>query len=111
MLFGSLVHYILANSTGEDKAQCAMELVGLPLNEDEQVWLEDYLGHGKGSKIPGAEDTIIVKEITTGRINGMGTHQSRMSGRKIDSVDWSTIVGKCEDVQTTKMRPRQAQNA
>ncbi|KAL9104347.1 MAG: hypothetical protein Q9163_000693 [Psora crenata] len=71
--------------------QHAIELVGLPLDEEEEAWLIEYLGNGKGSKLPTAEDTLIMREIAAGRMDRLRYFRRTHSGRNIEGLDWDTI--------------------
>lgn len=44
-----------------------MELVGLPLDDEEEGWFEEYLAAGEGSGLKRAGDTLMMRKIVTGR--------------------------------------------
>ena len=110
VLFERLIHYVLSMSRGDGRGECALELVGLPLDGDEQSWFDDYLRHGKGAKLPGAEDTLIMRDLVVGKIGHMGDLRRKQSERKIGGVSWSIIGGKAEHGQGYESRRRQAQH-
>ncbi|KAJ4291192.1 hypothetical protein N0V90_010390 [Kalmusia sp. IMI 367209] len=68
----------------------AAELVGLPFNEEEEEWVEKFLTEGKGRTLKGAEDTVLLRKIATGRLHSFATRKSK-SGRKHNGVNWDTL--------------------
>ena len=76
---------------GEQRARAAVELVGLPFNEEEGRWFEEFLT-GKGKGLPGARDTVIVRRVVMKRLDdtveGLSGRESR-----VDGVGWRQILG------------------
>lgn len=54
--------------------------------------LEDFLEDGKGRSLAGANDTLIMRAITSGRAECVSDRRTRNS-QKIDGVDWHTLRG------------------
>ena len=77
-------------STGLIKAARGVELISLPLNEEEESWFSEYLEE-KGSILPGAMDTLIMRGIATGRSDSKPQHRRRPSGQKIEGMNWDTL--------------------
>ncbi|KAJ5572904.1 hypothetical protein N7450_009888 [Penicillium hetheringtonii] len=55
-LFGQLVEFVLKTPAGQHRSRRAMDLVGLPLDEDESQWFEETLlrgmqAHSRGPRI------------------------------------------------------------
>lgn len=77
-------------------ASRAAELVGLPLDSDEEAWFEDYLLRGDGRRLPRARDAVLARRALTRRLvpamggAGAGTGErlptATMPGR------WGTLV-------------------
>ena len=99
VLFEKLVHCVLSKSVGDERGQCALELVVLPLNDAEQGWFDDYLRYGKGSRMSGAEDTLTMRDIANGRIDRLSAYRKRQPGSKVDGIDWGTIADKLKHAQ------------
>ena len=68
----------------------AVELVGLPFSEQEEEWVEEYLTTGKGRVLRGAEDTVLMRKIATGKLNSFVSGKAR-SGKQHNGVDWNIL--------------------
>ncbi|CAI6338924.1 unnamed protein product [Periconia digitata] len=68
----------------------AVELAGLPFDEEEEKWLEAFLTEGRGRMLPGAEDTIIMRRLANGNFRDVAG-QKGPKGRKIDGVTWDLL--------------------
>ncbi|PVH97717.1 hypothetical protein DM02DRAFT_644043 [Periconia macrospinosa] len=68
----------------------AVEFTGLPFDEEEEKWLESFLTEGKGRKLPGAEDTVIMRRIANGRLRDV-VGEEWPKGRKMDGVNWEVL--------------------
>lgn len=90
-LFEQLVSFVHASSEGDTRAARAVELTGLPLDENEETWLEEYMIKGKGRLLFGAKDTIMMRRITMGRAQEAIEFSENMSGRTIDGVNWTAL--------------------
>ena len=88
-LFEKLIVFVHAESAGEARADLALLLLGLPLTEVEERWFEDCLLHGPGSKYPGAKDSVIMRQIATGK--NLETTLDRQSGPRINGLIWDDI--------------------
>lgn len=67
----------------------AVDFTSLPFDEEEEKWLEAFLTMGRGRKLPGAEDTVIMRRIAGGRLRDVTEKGPR--GRKIDGVNWEVL--------------------
>jgi len=81
-----------ANSAGDVRASRALELIHLPLNEEEEQWFDDFLSEGKGNTLYGAKDTLMMREIAKGQVKAAIHSGSKLSGRKIDGMNWTTLT-------------------
>ena len=92
VLFEKLITLVHANSHGAIKATRGVELISLPLNEEEEFWFGDFLEDGKGRNLAGANDTLIMRAIASGRAESVSDRRMR-NCQKIDGVDWQTLRG------------------
>lgn len=92
-LFELLVSFVHANSQGDIRASRAVELIGLPFDEKEETWLEEYLIRGNGRTLAGANDTIMMRRIAMGRSLEAIEFSENLSGRTVDGVNWTTLRG------------------
>ena len=90
-LFKSMVTTILSGPLSETRAAQCVVLVGLPLNDDEEKLLEDFLLVGKGKNLPGAKDTVIMRRIATGRLQEAIDDSRNITGRRFDGVNWASL--------------------
>ena len=90
-LFEKLIDFIHANSAGETRAARAVEFISLPFNEAEEIWLEQYLASGKGSALQGANDTLMMRKLATGRSQDAMDFGRNLNGQKINGVNWTVI--------------------
>ncbi|KAK3173446.1 hypothetical protein OEA41_006775 [Lepraria neglecta] len=90
VLFEKLIAFVHTKSTGLIKAARGVELISLPLNEEEESWFSEYLEE-KGSILPGAMDTLIMRGVATGRSDSKPQHRRRPSGQKIEGMNWDTL--------------------
>ena len=89
-LFEVLITFVHTKSRGAIKAARAVELISLPLTEEEETWLMTYLAEGKGNRMPAAADTLKMRAIATGRSDHMQYRRTK-SSEKIDGVNWETL--------------------
>lgn len=78
---------------GQTRSRRAMELVGLPLDEDEEQWFEDVLLQGNASTLPGSKDTVMMRRLATGRLEGIAPELESLGGKKIDGLNWDDLRG------------------
>jgi hypothetical protein len=87
-LFESLVSSIQSRPPGETRAAAAIQLLGLPLTDEETLWLEDLALDGT-AKLPQMMDTFRMKEMVKGRSATGGV--ARYEGPSIDGVNWQEL--------------------
>ncbi|MCJ1392404.1 hypothetical protein MMC18_005271 [Xylographa bjoerkii] len=90
-LFEQLITFVHANSAGDVRASRALELIHLPLGEKEEQWFEEFLNEGKGNTLYGAMDTLMMRKIARGKVRDAVDLGSKLSGRKIDGLNWMTL--------------------
>jgi hypothetical protein len=91
-LFEMLVAFVHAAEGGRPRADRAVELINLPLGEEEEEWLEEYLVGGEGSTLFGAKDTVMMRKIATGRTREAVEMAPGMRERTIGDVNWSRLT-------------------
>lgn len=89
--FGQLVEFVLKTPAGQNRSWRAMELVGLPLDEDETEWFENTLLRGKASSLPGAKDTVMMRRLAIGQMGGLAPELESMGGKKVDGLNWDDL--------------------
>ncbi|KAF2470432.1 uncharacterized protein BDR25DRAFT_393921 [Lindgomyces ingoldianus] len=71
----------------EDRAE---EFVSLPFDAVEEAWVEAFLTEGKGRNYRGAQDTVIMRRMATGRLrDAVGDRQ--VKGKRIEHVNWDVL--------------------
>lgn len=89
--FEQLVQFVHKSPAGQTRSKRAMELVGLPLGEDEEDWFEEALLHGSARSFPGAKDTVMMRRLATGKMSDLGTELESLGGKKVDGLNWDTL--------------------
>lgn len=100
--FEMLIASVLNNSTSDQIADRATELIGLPLDVEEDRWFEDYLLNGEGTGLKKGKDTVLMRRIATGKFQEAvvmkGLHSKRIGG-----LEWNTLVGGVEKGMKTRL--------
>ena len=92
VLFKKLIEVVLEQSSGERKANQGLELISLPLNEMEEKWFQEILTGANQSKLKGAADTLIMRNIALGRTEGLGDTVGMTQNRKLNGVNWGSLA-------------------
>lgn len=90
-LFEKLIDFVLGNSSGNSQGKRSVELIRLPFDDVENLWFDEYLAEGTGRKLPGANDTTIMRALTKGDPTILVDHAQSVDGRKVDGVNWVTF--------------------
>lgn len=91
-LFEFLVVAVHEEQADEMRAQRALQIVGLPLSEEEETWFEECLLQGQGSKCPGAKDSVLMRRLAMGKgLQAGGGSVNRLKGAKINGINWENI--------------------
>lgn len=64
-LFENLILTTLSTK-GDETASRTERLIELPFTQEEVLWFENFLLHGKGQSCHGAKDTVTMRRIATG---------------------------------------------
>ncbi len=84
-LFLQLVASVMGGSASQDAAGQAVNMVGLPFDDEEEAWFEEYFTTGGGRKLKSAKDTLLVRRIITGQ-------QSSSRGEKSLGPHWGMVL-------------------
>lgn len=90
-LFEKLITFVHSKSVGKIKATRGVELIGLPLNPEEETWFTEFLTRGKGHMLSGAADTLTMRGIAIGRSLSDAQHRRMRSSERIDGVSWEIL--------------------
>lgn len=98
--FEQLVGFVLKTAPGQMRSKRAMELIGLPLGDDEEEWFEEALLHGNASTLPGAKDTVMMRRLATGRLSGLSAELESLVGKNVDGLNWDSLRESMRHTQT-----------
>ncbi|KAJ5161054.1 hypothetical protein N7492_006446 [Penicillium capsulatum] len=90
--FVQLVEFVHQTEAGQLRSKRAMELVGLPLDEDEEGWFEKSLLHGSASALSGSKDTLMMRRLATGQVEGLAAELESLGGKKVDGLNWHDLL-------------------
>ena len=90
--FERILSYVHSHDAGELRAELGVELIGLPLDESEEHWLEEHLLQGNGKNLHGARDTVIMRQIAMGRTAEASRFADTAKTRKVDGLDWNLLT-------------------
>lgn len=79
-----------ADDTAYSRKDKAVELVSLPFTKDEGEFIEKFLTEGKGRVFQGAQDTVMMRRIATGRLTAVAG-ETGARGRRVDGVTWEIL--------------------
>lgn len=68
-----------------------MELVGLPLDDEEEQWFEEALLHGNAKALPGAKDSVMMRRLATGKLSDLSAELQSLGGKKVDGLNWDVL--------------------
>lgn len=91
-LFEKIIVTVHKEKPGDARADRASLLLGLPFTAEEEAWFEECLLTGAGSKLFGAKDSVMARNIATGRSISDNSGLSRLKGENIGGVTWDTVV-------------------
>ena len=91
LLFERLVVSVLQEKPDISRAEEASLLIGLPLTIQEEDWLEECLVQGPASKLPGAKDSLVARQLATGRATRDRSMTSKFRGENIGGVNWENV--------------------
>ena len=91
MLFEKLIGFVHGKSKGANRASRGVELITLPLDDDEERWFDEYLGEGNGRSLPGAVDSLTMRSIATGCPATVLQNSRFNNEQTIDGISWDNI--------------------
>ncbi|KIX00674.1 uncharacterized protein Z518_09739 [Rhinocladiella mackenziei CBS 650.93] len=90
ILFEKLVVSVHQDKPGDARAERATLLIGIPFTREEDVWFEDCLLHGSGSKLLGARDSVMARRIATGKPTNTADLNC-LKGENLGGIDWDYV--------------------
>lgn len=86
-----LVIFVHKTPAGPLRGTRAMELVNLPFDEQEESWFESCLLTGKAAALSSAKDTVLMRRLATGKMQGLPSSLESLGGPKIDGINWDDL--------------------
>ncbi|CRG91050.1 putative protein ely5 [Talaromyces islandicus] len=86
-----LVAFVHKTPAGPLRGTRAMELVSLPFDEQEESWFEGSLLTGKAAVLSSAKDTVLMRRLATGKMQGLPPSIESLGGPKIDGINWDDL--------------------
>lgn len=87
-----MLSFILGSSSGKQRSDRAIELIGLPFDQEEQSWFQQHLLDGKGKALFGAKDTVIMRYMALGELQAAREVSRETKERKIDNLNWTSLT-------------------
>lgn len=69
----------------------ALEFVSLPFISEEEEFIEKFLTEGKGRTFRGAQDTVLMRQVATGRLTDVANETGTKGGKRLDGVNWDML--------------------
>ena len=98
-LFEKLVSFVHGSSSGVVRGRRAIELINLPLDNDEEDWFEEYLLTGKGKGLYGANDTILMRRLALDKSLVAKELGSSVKERMVEGLNWISLTRDLEDTE------------
>ncbi|KAI9925628.1 hypothetical protein ASPWEDRAFT_157261 [Aspergillus wentii DTO 134E9] len=95
-----LIEFVHKTSSGPTRSNRAMELIGLPFDDQEEAWFEESLLHGNAKTLHGSKDTVMMRRLATGNLGGLSTELESLGGKKIDGLNWDVLRQSMKHTQT-----------
>jgi hypothetical protein len=90
-LFEMLVIQVHKAVPSDSRAQHALQLLGLPLSDEEEQWFEQCLTEGAAAQLPGAKDSLLMRRLARGHLHDATGSLARYKGTKVDGMNWEDI--------------------
>lgn len=86
-----LIEFVHTTEAGQLRSTRAMELIGLPFDDQEEEWFEHALLHGSAKGLHGSKDTVMMRRLASGKLSGLSTGLESLGGTKIDGLNWDVL--------------------
>ncbi|KNG80835.1 hypothetical protein ANOM_011217 [Aspergillus nomiae NRRL 13137] len=86
-----LIEFVHSTEAGETRSKRAMELIGLPFDDQEEGWFEDSLLRGNAKGLHGAKDTVMMRRLATGKLENLSADLESLGGKKVDGLNWDIL--------------------
>lgn len=104
MYLTQLIEFVHTTDAGQLRSTRAMELIGLPFDDQEEEWFENSLLRGNAKTLHGAKDTVMMRRLATGKAAGLSTELESLGGKKIDGLNWDMLKQSMEPAQASTSR-------
>ncbi|TVY75870.1 Protein ELYS [Lachnellula suecica] len=94
-LFEFLISLVINNSPKTTIADRSVELVNLPLTQEEEAWFQEYLLHGDGRGLSKSKDTLMMRKIGTGKFTE--SLSVKVGNRTVGGLDWRSLSEAIKD--------------
>ena len=90
-LFEQLVVDVHSGTPSTNRSERALTLIGLPLSNEEEQWLEECLLYGKGAQCQQAKDSVLMRRLAMGKDYKGLDALDRLRGSRISDVNWDDV--------------------
>ncbi|PIG78964.1 hypothetical protein AARAC_010147 [Aspergillus arachidicola] len=95
-----LIEFVHSTEAGETRSKRAMELIGLPFDDQEEGWFEDCLLRGNAKGLHGSKDTVMMRRLATGKLENLSADLESLGGKKVDGLNWDILRQGIQPSQT-----------
>ncbi|KAL4920969.1 nuclear pore complex assembly-domain-containing protein [Aspergillus aurantiobrunneus] len=99
-----LILFVLETDAGQTRSRRAMELTGLPFDDQEEEWFEDALLRGTAKTLHGAKDTVMMRRLATGKTAELSRELESLGGKKIDGLNWDLLKQSMDPTRASTSR-------
>ncbi|RDH39300.1 nuclear pore complex assembly-domain-containing protein [Aspergillus welwitschiae] len=103
-----LIEFVHTTDAGQLRSSRALELIGLPFDDQEEEWFEDALLHGSAKGLHGSKDTVMMRRLASGKLSGLAQELESLGGEKIDGLNWDVLRQSVTHTQTSQSSGGQA---
>lgn len=103
-----LIEFVHTTDAGQLRSSRALELIGLPFDDQEEEWFEDALLHGSAKGLHGSKDTVMMRRLASGKLSGLAQELESLGGEKIDGLNWDVLRQIVTHTQTSHSSGGQA---
>ncbi|OJJ56844.1 hypothetical protein ASPSYDRAFT_155497 [Aspergillus sydowii CBS 593.65] len=104
MYLTQLIEFVHTTDAGQLRSTRAMELIGLPFDDQEEEWFENALLRGNAKALHGAKDTVMMRRLASGKTAGLSAELESLGGKKIDGLNWDMLKQSMEPAQASTSR-------
>ncbi|KAI5290038.1 hypothetical protein KEM54_002605 [Ascosphaera aggregata] len=87
-LQNSLIVSVLSSKPGRMRSERAAELINLPFDRSEEETFEECLLRGPAKHYNGSKDTVLMRRVAMGDLDGLASGLENVAGRRLDGLNW-----------------------